>query len=382
MPHELQDLWISEAILKALASALHHYPGVEEYLPHSMEQLRWKTGDRARRPTIALAPQSLASLLAAVNYAVSQNDDLLSRFGSFFFVLDARGIKLLSKQYGPGETTFQALQRFVPGLDWNYMLDRTNGELYLDLGVSFHPINTTQPMVGLWRLEGLRSSYALMGKSSTNNKEYLYNTMRDYGGVKAETSSHIMHHTHIVKRISYNLNFECVRQPGQQTYITSLDNAIQCNQKYLDGCTRWMKALEAGAKHSYGVRDELRASAFVVLELLKVVMERVRTLPVFCFAVSTELCSGRKLPYKQSHYMDSSHNLLYLCFATVYRAARHSPETCCQSPTKLWYSHSYDSPFDAKHHGHTIQHPSICTIHIEHAASEAGDGKVWDVFYR
>ena len=296
MPHELQNLWMSEAIFKGLASALDHYPGIMEYLPHSMEHLRWKTGDRARRPTIALTPESLAFLLAAIHCTVSENEDLLSRFGSFFFVLDARGIKLLSKQYGPGETAFQALQRIVPGLDWNYMLDRTNGELYLDLGVSFHPTNTVEPMVGLWRLEGLRSSYALMGKSSTNSKEYHYNTMQDYGGVKAKTSRHVMHHTHIVKRISYNLHFECVRQPGQQTYITSLDNAIQCNQKYLDGCTRWMKALEEGAKHSYGVRDELRASAVVVLELLQVVMERVRASPFFFFRVSTELHSGRKLP--------------------------------------------------------------------------------------
>lgn len=257
LPHELQELWISETIFKALASALGHYHGVAEYLPHSTEQLRWKTGDRARRPTIPLAPQSLASLLVAIRHEVSQNDDLLSCFGSFFFVLDARGIKLLSKQCGPEETPFQALQRVVPGLDWNYMLDRTNGELYLDLGVSFHPTNTTEPMVGLWRLDSLRSSYVLMGKSSRNSKEYHYNTMRDYGGFKAETSGHVKHHTHIVKRISYNLFFESVRQPGQQAYITSLDNAIRCNQKYLDGCTRWAKALVAGTKHSYGVRDEL-----------------------------------------------------------------------------------------------------------------------------
>jgi hypothetical protein len=288
MPHELQDLWISEAIFKALNSALDHYPGIAEYIPHSTEQLRWKTGDRARRPTIALAPESLASLLLTIRHEVSQNCDLLSRFGSFFFVLDARGIKLLSKQYGPGETAFQALQRVVPGLDWAHMLDRDHGELYLDLGVSFHPINTAEPMVGLWRLESLRSSYSLMGKSSKNSKEYHYNTMRDYGGFKAETSGHITHHTHVVKRISYNLFFESVRQPGQQAYIASLDNAIRCNQKYLDGCTHWMKALEAGTKHSYGVRDELRASAFVVLELLHVVIERVRVPLVLYLMAITE----------------------------------------------------------------------------------------------
>jgi len=149
MPQELKELWISEVILKALASALEHYPGIVEYLPHNTEQLRWKTGGHARRPTIALAQESLSSLLAAICQEISQNDDLLSCVGSFFFVLDARGIKLLSKQYGQGETVFQALQRIVPSLDWNYMLDRANGELYLDLGVSFHPINTTEPTVGL-----------------------------------------------------------------------------------------------------------------------------------------------------------------------------------------------------------------------------------------
>lgn len=276
IPHDLQDLWFSEVILKALTSALEKHPGIGEYLSHSTEQLRWKTGDRARRPTIALAPESLALLLTAIHYRVSEKDDLLSCFGSFFFVLDARGIKLLSKQYGPAETAFQALQRIVPGLDWNLMQDRAKGELYLDLGVSFHPAATMEPMVGLWRLKCLQSSYALMGKSSKNSKEYHYNTMRDYGGFKAETSRLVSHHTHIVKHISYNLHFESIRQPGQKTYITSLDNAIQCNQKYLDGCARWMKVLEEGAKHSYGVRDELRASAFVVSELLQVVVERVR----------------------------------------------------------------------------------------------------------
>jgi hypothetical protein len=38
-----------------------------------------------------------------------------------------------------------------------------------------------------------------------------------------------------------------------------------------------MKALVTGGKHSYGVCNELHAGASVVLELLPVVMERVRT---------------------------------------------------------------------------------------------------------
>jgi hypothetical protein len=145
MPSELQDLWISEVILKSLATALSDYPGISEYLPDSTEQLRWKTGDCARRPTVPLSPEALASLLVAIRQRISQNNDLLSCFGSFFLVIDGRGIKLLTKQYGSEETAFDALKRMVPALDWNYMQDRANGELYLDLGISFHPHKHYEP---------------------------------------------------------------------------------------------------------------------------------------------------------------------------------------------------------------------------------------------
>jgi hypothetical protein len=130
-------------------------------------------------------------------------------------------------------------------------------------------------MVGLWRLSSLRSSYSLMGHSKKNFKEFHHNTMQDYGGMKAQTSDNIRETTHIMKRISYNLHFEAVRVPGQQDYISTLGDAIRCNQKYMDGCLRWIKVLEEGEKHSYGVRDELRASAYVVNELLPKVIKRV-----------------------------------------------------------------------------------------------------------
>ena len=276
MPQELQELWLSEAVFKSLAASMDQYPGTSEYLPKSIEQLRWKSGGHARQPTLPISPPTLASLLANIRLEISENNaDLLSCFGSFFFVLDARGIKMLTKQHTPEENAFQSLQMLVPSLDWDHMLERENGELYLDLGVSFHPTNTPEPMVGLWKLSNLRSSYALMGHSKKNHKEYHHNTMQDYGGIKAETSDSTRHNTYISKRISYNLHFEAVRQPGEQAYISTLDDMIRCNQKYLDGCQRWVKVLEAAEKNSYGVRDELRASAHVVNSLLPMVRERV-----------------------------------------------------------------------------------------------------------
>ena len=276
MPHELQELWLSEAVFKALQASMDHYPGTSEYLPHSTEQLRWKVGGHSRQPTFPVSPSAIKSLLANISSKVTKNEDLLSRFGSFFFVLDARGIKTLTKQHKSDMNAFQILQTVVPSLDWDHMMDRKNGELYLDLGISFHPINTSEPMVGLWRLSSLRPSYALMGLSKLICKEYSHNMMQDYGGMKAETSNSTKDHTHIVKRISYNLHFEAVRKPGERAYVSRLDDMIRCNQKYVDSCKCWVQLLEAAENHSYGVRDELRAGAHVVTQLLPVVIERVR----------------------------------------------------------------------------------------------------------
>ena len=277
MPHELQELWLSEAVFKALAASMDDYPGTSEYIPHSTEQLRWKSGGHtSRQPTFPVSPPAIKSLLANIRSEVVRNEDLLSRFGSFFFVLDARGIKTLTKQHNSDMNAFQILQTVVPSLDWDHMVDRKNGELYLDLGISFHPINTLEPMVGLWRLSSLRPSYALMGYSKRNSKEYSHNTMQDYGGIKAETSNSTKDHTHIVKRISYNLHFEAVRKPGERDYVSKLDDMIRCNQKYVDSCKCWIQLLEAAESHSYGVRDELRAGAHVVTHLLPVVIEKVR----------------------------------------------------------------------------------------------------------
>ena len=38
MPKDLQDLWLSEAVFKALDASMDCYPGTLEYLPHSTEQ--------------------------------------------------------------------------------------------------------------------------------------------------------------------------------------------------------------------------------------------------------------------------------------------------------------------------------------------------------
>lgn len=274
LPRELQNLWLSAAIFPACRCAMERYPGTSEYLPHSMEQMRWKGGDRARQPTVPVRPEVLGDIIGNLKSIIAAEDDLLSRFGSFFFVLDARGVKLLSKQRSPGETAFEALRDLVPALDWDRMLK--DGELYLDLGVSYHP-KCAAPMVGLWRLENLIESYALMGCAAKNELVYHHGSMRDYGGAGAEMDDDVRRHTHLVKRISYNLNFEAVRQPGQKDYISTLDDAIRTNEKYMGACKRWMQLFKEAEDHPYGVRDEIRGSGRAIIRLLDVAMDRVST---------------------------------------------------------------------------------------------------------
>ena len=49
-----------------------------------------------------------------------------------------------------------------PWLDHNYMLDRKNGELFCDVGITIHP-NDRGSLVGLWHLADLEASFGAGG---------------------------------------------------------------------------------------------------------------------------------------------------------------------------------------------------------------------------
>jgi hypothetical protein len=273
MPRDLQDLWLSDAIIPACRRVFENVPGSDEYLPGSLEQMRWKTGDHRRNSMIPLVPDSISALPRMLTQIIQDSHDLLGRFGSFFFVLDSRGIKLLTKQHKPGENAFSLLRNMVPHPDWDYMLDRENGELYLDLGISFHPdggVAGDEHKVGLWRLSHLEDSYDLMGAKKGTTHHFC--SLGDYGGRKSEMMGGIRHFDHLVSRISYNLYFEAVRQPGQGTYLCPDDDAVKANQRYLDACERWVHIFKAAEKRSFGVRDELRGSGSAIIELLQIAM--------------------------------------------------------------------------------------------------------------
>jgi len=257
LPQELQNLWLSSMLYPAIGKAMANYPGISEYLPSSPEQLCLKDGAQSLNESIPVNSSALETIIHILKQQIKDEPELLSRFGSFFFVLDAHDIKFLSKQQPDEETAFEVLKKLVSALDWNHMLDCQHGELYLDLGISYHVKADSggEPIVGLWQMEPLNKSYDLMGSEAVTN--YNFGTMWSYGGKKAAMYKSVAYHCHLTKRISYNLCWEVVHQSGQQQYLCSDNDGLQVNSTYLSACKKWLKLFRDAKERSYGVRDEL-----------------------------------------------------------------------------------------------------------------------------
>ena len=153
------------------------------------------------------------------------------------------------------------------------MIDKTYGELFLDLGISYHPPHQPEPLVGLWRLPKVETSYQMMGMRKGNT--YHACTLEDFGGKQAEMKQERLKRVHLCFRSTYNLYFEVVRQPGQTQYLCSDDNGIKVDDKFLESTDRWKSLIHATQPNSYGVRDEVRGSGQAIVELLQMVTEKV-----------------------------------------------------------------------------------------------------------
>jgi hypothetical protein len=277
IPKEVQELWISEVVIPACREVFADNPAISEYIPGSIQELHWKSGNRKHQSVTFTSQALITNLIDAMKHKVQANPALLGRYGSFFFAADARGVKLVTKQclqstshQGPLELAdiFTAFE----DLDWEYMLDRRHGELYLDLGISFHTKQDI-PLVGLWRLNKLHESYELMGMKKGD--VHHFSTFGNYGGRKAAMKRGRQQATHIKSRISYNLAFELVRNPGTQDYIISNTEAVKHSDRFRNACQSWLNLFEEGMQRSYGVRDEVRATAPAIQDMLKVAYLKV-----------------------------------------------------------------------------------------------------------
>jgi len=188
IPKEVQELWISEVIMPACREVFADNPAILEYIPGSVQELHWKSGTRKHQSITFTSQDLITTLINTMKHKVQANSALLGRYGSFFFAADARGIKLVTKQclqslsHQEDPPQLSSIFSSFEDLDWEYMLDRSHGELYLDLGISFHTKQNT-PLIGLWRLDKLHESYELMGMKKGDVHHFC--TFGNYGGRKA-----------------------------------------------------------------------------------------------------------------------------------------------------------------------------------------------------
>jgi hypothetical protein len=274
IPLPVQELWLEMGVIPAVQEVFSDdFPGTTEYIPWSLEQLRLKrSGDRGPK-TIPISPSCLDRLQEILRNRLKDHPDLLQRYSSFFFVVDSRGIKLLSKQYRLITQTQAVMQDILPFLDLDHMMDREHGELILDLGISYHPPTGRAPTIGLWKLPAVNASYQVMG--SRAGQVHHACTLDGYGGRQAPMGKARRRHTHLLSRSTYNLAFEVVRKGGQTQYLCSDADAIKGGDRMTAACCAWKDLFQQAMSKSFGVRDELRGSARAIFDLFSVVSEKV-----------------------------------------------------------------------------------------------------------
>jgi hypothetical protein len=285
LPLPVQDLWLGSCVIPAAREVFSDdFPGTNEYVPWSLEQLRLKKGGDRGPKTVVTSPECLVALQTVLRRHVRHNPDLLQRFGSFFFVVDSRGIKLLSKQYALQTQPQAVVQDMLPFLDLQHMMDKEHGELILDLGVSYHPSADLGPTIGLWKLGQVDTSYRLMG--CRQGKIHQACTLDGYGGRQAPMGKRRQMHTQFLSRSTYNLVFEVIRVGGRVQYLCSDADAIKAGDKYVDSCRAWKDLFHQAASKSFGVREEVRGSATAIFDLFSITLEKV-LLSNLCSIVET-----------------------------------------------------------------------------------------------
>jgi len=176
-------------------------------------------------------------------------------------VIQVKGSKGLSQAEGTTlkSSLGQAMERFkesFPGLDFPYMMNRENGELVFDVGITIQPEDDC-PLVGLWRLDCLEASFGAAGFLSGDI--HTLNTLALYGGLQAESPQLRCQNSQVVFRSAYNLVYEAIRKRDNSRNLFN-ERDVYCRNKTfhqeLDDVRNVYQ--NKANRTSYGVRDEFR----------------------------------------------------------------------------------------------------------------------------
>lgn len=274
IPKEVLDIFWDRLLLPSIGDCTD--VSWAPYLKHTLEEARYKArGGDGRKggwgslKTIPLSDDDFRDVQERMQARIRDGEGELSMYGSLFFILEGKGIKLLTKdgQRGRFSGPEEALRRNLSDLDWSYMMDRRHGELLVDVGISFTPHSPDIPVVGVWRLDALEASFGAGGYK--RGEIHHHNTLSRYGAMQAEMQQERSRQTHIAFRSTYNLYYEAIRSNTNQAHFASDSDAYKLSPSYMAECFDITKVVERCKEKTYGVRDEYRVSGHAARIMLE-----------------------------------------------------------------------------------------------------------------
>jgi len=241
--------------------------------------------------------------LMALSQIKSNVDSSLARFGSFFFVIEMKGIKGWTKQVMKStessegfdtsiwddsniehclEDVYDALKRLVPRLDWSHMIDRSRGELLLDMAITFGGTadKGVTSLVGLPRLSKLEASSAqsrfLAGQC------HPMAGLDQFGALQCETASHVAESSHVAFRLTYPLAYEVARKTDNTRSLFQPSDVYQRNNRFHDDVESITQLFSSKSimETGYGVRLEFRLGGKAYFMIAKHLGRKVGSVPV------------------------------------------------------------------------------------------------------
>jgi hypothetical protein len=155
------------------------------------------------------------------------------------------------------------------------MMLRENGQLLLDVGLAYNLADKEGPLVALWNLSKVRSSYSAAGMNAPT--VHHTNTFARYGGMQVEMGLERQRIVQLCFRSTYGLCYQPVRRGrGGDIKFCKDSDAFHGNTQFRKSIRSHIRMLEGSKNKSFGVRDELRGSGAAIRDVTDHLEELVR----------------------------------------------------------------------------------------------------------
>ena len=282
IPWEIQNQFLVEILHPAMAFASDE--ARHPYVDYDMETWRWKSATMyGFQKTVVMQHAQLSALQEAMKDTIA-GDEELAHFGSFFFVMEAKGIKLRTMTMDRDVNVLEVLQEKFSCVNFDELSRRENGQVLVDLGLGYHPVairsdgqeDLKTKFVCLWDLERLDQIYSQAGFNKGTSHHA--NTMCWFGGRQSDMRADRASLVQLCFRSTYGLFYEPFRKVrGGEIPLCDDWDAYYTNKAFFDSVDNYGRIMEQAKEKSLGVRDELRGSLAAVSELLSDLPQLVRT---------------------------------------------------------------------------------------------------------